>query len=281
MAHKEFPIVPSTLEFIDTSLYSWVDETLNIHTTTNKGWKKVSTIWVSAERAYQVKNDKDVRDSGGSLILPLITIERSTVVKDPNKKGVFWGNITRDDRGGSITFTKRLNHDKTSNFANMDAQEHEGQINFPRKNDKIVYQHISMPMPVYVDITYIISLRTEYQQQMNEMITPFVTKTGGINHFTMKPEGHFFEGFIQSDLSSENNVSNMTQEERKYETKIYIKVLGYLIGEGKNQETPKMVIHENAVEVKIPREYIIYGDINEYLSNQQDIAERMQNITDT
>ena len=66
-----------------------------------------------------------------------------------------------------------------------------------------------------------------------------------------------------------NNLAGLGEEERKYETKIDIKVLGYLLGEGKNQETPKMVITENAVEVKIPREKVILGDIDEHLTEQQ------------
>ena len=41
-------------------------------------------------------------------------------------------------------------------------------------NNKIVYESISIPMPVYVDVTYNLILRSEYQQQMNEMLTPFI-----------------------------------------------------------------------------------------------------------
>ena len=114
-----------------------------------------------------------------------------------------------------------------------------------------------------------ISLRTEYQQQMNELMTPFVTKTGAINYFVMRQNGHFYEGFIQGNFMAGNNLAGLGEEERKYETKIDIKVLGYLLGEGKNQETPKMVITENAVEVKIPREKVILGDIDEHLTEQQ------------
>ena len=52
----------------------------------------------------------------------------------------------------------------------------------------------------------------------------------------------------------------MTTEERRFETKIDIRVLGYLIGEGQNQETPKFSIRENAVEVRIPRERVVWDD---------------------
>ena len=45
-----------------------------------------------------------------------------------------------------------------------------------------------------------------------------------------------------------------------YQTKINIDVTGYLIGEGDNQKTPKVVIRENAVEMKMPRERILTQD---------------------
>ena len=46
----------------------------------------------------------------------------------------------------------------------------------------------------------------------------------------------------------------MDNQTRKFETSIDINVLGYLVGEGDNENRPKFSIRENAVEVKIPRE---------------------------
>ncbi len=85
--------MPSTLETIDKAFYDWVDDNLNVFSTTNEGWKKVPLIWVSAERSFQVKTDKDLRDDYGVLKLPLITIERKSIVKDPNRKGIYQANI--------------------------------------------------------------------------------------------------------------------------------------------------------------------------------------------
>jgi len=36
-----------------------------------------------------------------------------------------------------------------------------------------------------------------------------------------------------------------------------------LLGDGKNDEKPKIVKRENAVEVKLPRERVILGDISD------------------
>ena len=59
MADKEYEMMPSNLETIDQAFYRWVDERLNVFATTNRGWEKVPLLWVSAERAFQVKHDKE------------------------------------------------------------------------------------------------------------------------------------------------------------------------------------------------------------------------------
>jgi len=264
---KEMVLMPSTIETIDAAFYRWIDEELNIFSSTNKGWKKVPIIWVAAERAYQIKNNKDLRDDNGRLKLPLITVNRTSLIKDPSMKGVAWAHIPvqNDARGGAIVMARRINQNKTSNFANADANKAtRGQKNFPTKNKKIVYNTITSPVPTYVVANYDVIIRSEYQQQLNEMFTPFVVKTGQINNFFIKDSGHKFEGFIQGDFSLDNNVVNLGDEERIYRTTVNIKILGYLLGASKNEERPKITVRENAVEVRIPREHVIMGDIKEF-----------------
>ena len=90
---KEIPFMPSTLETVDFAIYHWLRDDLNLFTNTQEGFEKVPVIWASAERAFQVKRNNDFRDQDGTLVLPLITIERTNVVKDPTRKGKAWGNI--------------------------------------------------------------------------------------------------------------------------------------------------------------------------------------------
>ena len=87
------PFKPSTLETIDYAAYSWLKEQMDIFCTTNKGFKKVPVVWVAGERAWQVKNHKDLRDNDGALIFPIMTIQRDSFTKDLTKKGMFYGNI--------------------------------------------------------------------------------------------------------------------------------------------------------------------------------------------
>ena len=271
---REIPFMPSTIETIDFAVKDWVDG-LNIFTTTNEGFKKVPILWVSPERSFQMKHNKELHDKDETLKLPLITINRTSIIKDPNSKGSAWGNVppVRDYKGGSITISRRIQQEKTSNFANADSKRlntdsGHGQNNFLKKNKKIVYETVTIPMPVYVDVMYSITLRTEYQEQMNDLMTPFITMPGGINFVVVERDGHRFDSFVQQDFVLENNIDSMGEEERSYKTKVDLKVLGHLIGEGKNQEKPKIVIRENAVEVKIPRERVIYGDIPEHIDRR-------------
>ena len=272
---REIPFQPSTLETVDYAIYNWLNDELDLHTTTQDGFEKVPVIWASAERAFQVKRDDDLRDRDGALILPLITIERTDVAKDLTKKGAIWANIppVKDAQGGVYTVARRIKQDKTANFVNADAwRKNSGagtnQRTFPINSNKVVYETITMPIPVYLDITYSITIRTEYQEQMNDLVTPFMTRTGGVNYFLMEQDGHNYESFIQSEFAQDNNVSSMEAEYRKYETKVDIKTLGYVIGEGKNQEQPKIVDRENAVEIKFPREKVIMGDIPRHIDKR-------------
>ena len=259
---REISIMPSTLETIDRALFKWLDEELNIFSTTNKGWNKVPVIWAGSERAHQLKGDKDVRDSSGVLKLPMITVSRESVVKDPNSKGVAWAHIPNknDAKGGAITTARRIGQMKTANFKNAFSYREFKDYNFPTNKKLTVYETITMPTPTYINLMYDIKIRAQYQQQVNEILTPFIVKTGQIDNFFMEYDNHKFEGFIQGNFGQGNNIASMSDNERTYQTSISAKILGYLIGEGSNEERPKITIRENAVTLVQMRERTSLGE---------------------
>tara|TARA_Y100001970_G_scaffold276487_1_gene379249 strand:- start:1576 stop:2439 length:864 start_codon:yes stop_codon:yes gene_type:complete len=273
----QIPFMPSTIENIDTAFFEWIDEKMNIYTNTNSGWKKTPVLWLSAERSFQVKNDKKLRDSVGKLILPIITVNRTSIEKNMNFKGAYSATLPGfrqypgDFRDGVVTVARRIQQDKTRNFANKDFRNsikgkrgESSEYTGKRANKKIVWEKITMPQPSYVSIVYSIMLRSEYQQQMNTMLQPFLTYTGNINAFSFGKDGHRYEGFIQPSYADSGNRSNMAEDERKFERKIDIKVLGYLMGAGKNDPSPKIETYESQVEVRISKERVIVGDHREW-----------------
>ena len=262
---KELGMLASTLENIDYAITSWLKEDMDLRANTNEGFVGVPVLWQVPERAYQIKNEKELRDGSGALRLPLISIERTTITKDPARRGSFQANLYAPDksgRSGRLVIARKIVQDKTRNFAVAPATRDlktggTQQLYYPRVNKKVVIKSLSIPIPVYVNIEYKITIKSEYQQQMNEMVAPFVARTGQANAFTMTRNGHLYQAFIDQSFAQNNNVDNLDEEMRMYSTDVTIRVLGYLIGEGDNDDRPIVRIHENVVEITFPNEGVV------------------------
>lgn len=260
----KFPLDPSKIENIDLAVYKWLDENMNLYATTNRGWTKTPVIWVSGERSFQIKSKKELRQNDGNFILPIITVKRTGINKDLKVKGIFPGNVVPNLFKDDYILVKQINQDKSTNFANADTQRKIGQPNMKRENKKVVYGFRSINFPVQAIFEYEIELRTEYQQQMNELTQPFLVFTGAGNYFVIENEGHRFEVNIDPAYAIEHNGDKLEQEERMFKTKIKLNVVGHLVNSGANENDTNIIYRENAVEVKIPREYVIVNDSDVY-----------------
>ena len=280
---KEIVFMPSTVETIDQAIFNYIDEGLDLHSNTNKGWKKTPVIWVATERSHQIKNSRDFRNNEGVFKLPLITVERTSMTKDPSFRGTFQAHMPDFGKGYhkvrrvNVPAARRINQSKTSNFKNAWSARQRGNINntnvghgqqnFPSSKtskSRVVYETIYQPIPIWVQTMYSIKIRAEYVQQMNDLISPFATLGSSINYFVIDRNGHRYEVFLNESISQQNNISNIGVDERIYKTDINFEVLGYIIGENPNGDRPKVIKRENAVEVKVGREQVIFGDIPEY-----------------
>jgi hypothetical protein len=258
---EDIGMLGSSIESIDYAITSWLKNDLDLSARTNEGFTKIPVLWQAPERAYQIKHEKSLRDDGGALKLPIVSITRTSITKDPTRKGSFQANLyshNKDGRTGRIVIAKKIVQDKTRNFAVAASMRkivgEPGQAYYPRVNQKVVIQSLSIPIPVYVNLEYKIILKSEYQEQMNSLVAPFIARTGQINAFTLKRNGHLYEAFINQDFAQTNNVDDLQEDMRMYTTEIGIRVLGYLIGEGVNDDRPIVRLDENTVEVTFPRE---------------------------
>jgi hypothetical protein len=255
-------IEPSKIETVDFALFEWMDKTMDIHATTNKGFGKVPVVWVSGERSFQIKSRKELRDSEGSLIFPAISVERTTINKNPTRRGSLQAFLPPINKYNNfnIHVHSQVKQTKSSDYAATNSKKSFGQQNFPFDNPNVVYDNYYIKAPTYVDMSYLITLRTEYQQQMNEVLQPFIVKTGNINSFVIEKDGHRYEAFIQPDYAPQNNVATLNNEERIYQTQITVNVLAYLYGSGPNDDEPKVFKQEGPAKIKIGGEKTILGD---------------------
>lgn len=258
--NKEFKIDltnTSNIENVDYAFYDWVNKELNLFCNTKNGLEKTPVLWVTPERSFQIKNNKELRDANGAITLPLITVERTNIQQSQKDSAVYYNNTSPNNNRQIIS--RRINQKKTSEFANADYQKQYGLVQFarPKKNQKIVYEFKNMLLPIYATFTYNVNIFTQFQQQMNELLQPFITRNGSKKYFLIERDGYSYECFIEPNFDTKNNINSMEEEERRFLSTITVKVLANLLSDGQNEKEPIIKVFENAVELKIPRESII------------------------
>jgi hypothetical protein len=264
------PIRPSTLETIDYAIFSYIKKSLNIHVDTNEGYKRVPVIFQTQERPVMVKDSPEIRDAGygahDSLIYPLISIQRSSVNKDVSRRGKYYSPLPQNADGttGRIEIARTVNQLKTRDRSNADSVRRSAsktdlnKKTFPRESSRIVYDVYSIPAPVYLDIGYQISMRSEYIQQMNQMSSHFMITGGPRNYFIVEHEGHRYEAFVQADFTQENNAASLGTDERLFTSNVTVQVLGYILDQEKIESAIK--ITQSPAEIIIGRERAVLAD---------------------
>ena len=272
--HTEYSLRPSSLEDIDRALFKFVDGELNIHCTTHDGFKKVPVIFASPERAFSLKDDLTLRENGRTLEFPLISIVRSTLVNSPTNKGRYGVFVPPYydfyKRSGVVPIARRVKQDKTRDRAAATATRKHNQSTFPLENDEVVYETLYAPMPAYVEVTYEIRMKTEYRQQMNEIMAAMMGKFSTPVAFKVQHEGNVYEAFGDETFSADDNSGGVETDERFFKSSTTITVLGYILGGDKNEEVPIITKRESAVDVTVGRERAIFGDVPEFHVNRDD-----------
>ena len=264
-----YPLRPSTLETIDEALFKYINEELNISCTTNEGFQKVPVIFAGAERAFQIKHDVTLREGGNTLKYPLISIAKNSINQNPANKGRYGSYIPpyflSSVKPSSIEIARVVNQDKTKNFTNADSirksatKQNPIRQTFPGEDDVAVYNTLEVPMPAFLEVAYSVSLVTNYQQQLNEMLSPFMSNHSTPAVFSIFNDKNRYEAFIDPNYNVENLASGLNTDERVFRASVNMTVLGHIIGADVNQETPNVVVRESAAKIRIQRERVVVG----------------------
>lgn len=263
---QDNPTPVSTFETIDMAMFTWLNETLDVHATTNEGIKKVPVVWFTRERAFQIKEERDNRDNNGFLDFPQIQLSRTTMTLTTKAESPLPGIFRKgmDYKNNQFGFWRKVQQDKTKNFANAKSQRIYGQPNYKFNNNEIVYEWVFTPYPSYYDITYEVSMKSIYIQQINEMMAPLqriiVPYNAGV--FMLRYGGFKYEAFVDKAMNFTTNSPDIGETEKIYESKFTVKVLGFTTTSDANQTTPNTVYRETPAKVRINRERTILGDIN-------------------
>jgi len=259
----------STIETIDNALLNWV-RGLNLHVQKAEKFVNVEVLWESAERSFQYKNDKDLRDRNKTLIYPKIYVKRDSIKQQPDKMKGFVGNQINefDYQGGALVVSKKINQKQTSKFQNAHSKLWNGQKNSRKNSTKVVYDYRVIPMPTYVQVDYTLTLKTSFQQHMNSLLQPFITTGGNLNYFLIQSDTKlYYEAFMAESFETE--FDQKEENERIFTTLVKIEVLGYLIGNEVNETKKRLATRQNAVDAKVVKgERVVYPN-EKYVINKE------------
>tara|TARA_B100000287_G_C20542100_1_gene745087 strand:- start:169 stop:1050 length:882 start_codon:yes stop_codon:yes gene_type:complete len=277
---SSYTLAGSTIEDIDYALYNFINDDLNIFVDTNEGFEKVPVLYSISERAYQIKNDPNLRPNGRTLKYPLITINKTSVVQDPANKGRYGVHTYPIQdyymRGGAIPIARQVQQSSTQKFANANAiRKSDGGQNterqtFPGNNENIVYETLFVPQPSYVEMTYNIDVVAEYQQQMNQILTAFHTRAGRRAVFNIRHELNSYEAMFDSGINIDFKSDGIDLTERIFSSTVVIKVLGYLIGDKDNSNVPIIAKHQSPAKIRFSREKSTLGEQPDFHPNRKD-----------
>lgn len=258
---QTYKIQNSSLETIDEAVYNWI-KNKNLEVETAQGFVNVPIFWQSAERSFQVKNTDGLRDENNAIIMPIIYINNVSHKKNPQFRTAYYANLypQPDEKGGTVTYTKVIQQDKTSNFKQADI--HRLGPNFVRrKNKKTVYQVISAPIPISLESMYKITIKTDKYQHINT-IKSSIIKDGYNNEvFIIKSNNdNRYEAWLSDYPTKVDDFFD--EKERIFEMNLDLKVLGYIYTAEKNEPQPEATIRENIVDIKIPRERSSLSEVN-------------------
>jgi len=200
------------LKDIDSSIMYYLENVIKPTVTQNDRQISVPIIYGSPERWKSMQADGFYRDKNGKTMVPLVMFKRDSFTKNNTLGNKLDGNRVQNVQYFETQYSKRNVYD---NFGILQNQK-------PQK------EYILGIIPDYIDITYSLSIFTDYVEQANE-ITEAIEFAA--RSYWGDPERFMFRADIQTfntPVLLENG------SDRANRTTMNVLVNGYIIPKGIN-----------------------------------------------
>lgn len=236
------------LEDIDRSFHKAINDVVDSHVRTNKGWKKVKVLFSTKERWAAIRNNTGVRDANGRLILPLITVTRTNHQRSDS---FIYSGLNE------VTIAKRLHKHSIYNKKSFEWDERNTQNkNFAsRHKNTPLYEYITFPNAATLEVTYDVSFWTDYMQQNNTMYEQTINKFGYANEamfHIFTDSGFHFPAKLES-TNNESNLEEFSEDEKVIKHTLSYTVFPYLIDSEKikrSRSVIEVVLEDKIVSAK-------------------------------
>ncbi len=256
----DFYIPPCTIEDVEYALFELFNEKIGYWLTVNKESKKVPVIFATGERFALLNRNKPVRDRNGALILPVITIRRTSIEqtsKDLTGRGI-------NQHTGDLVIKRRLSPNDPSyqqliNKLNIQNQSNIALSTITNDPDPIgnresigglkdephvvdggwlrpdfsnnIFEFITIPQPQFFTGVYEVSFWVQYIQHMNYLIERTMNSylPQGRSFKLETKKGYWFVANFPDVIPSGDNFEDFTGNERIIKTTFTVRVPAYLV----------------------------------------------------
>jgi len=224
------------LRDIDQSVVNWFNKDFPLMIDGHK----VNVMYATAERWARMQKEKGYRDESGILILPLISVRRTT--PDNNAE-----RYVPDSDETNITLTKRIATTPISNNDPQPAIINNTQIDpfYQNVKDKAIYEVMQIPFPSFVNLDYEVTVWTSYMTHQN-IEQENIYREWKSGRTWVKVNGFYFFAQLKG-VSDQSNLEDFSDKEKIIRYNFKLMVQAYLI----NQKNIKTFRTSTNVIVKV------------------------------
>ncbi|MAG25289.1 hypothetical protein CMI47_06885 [Candidatus Pacearchaeota archaeon] len=218
---EDFSIPSVGIEDADRALFHLFDKQLSFEIEVDNQATRVPVVFSTGERFALTRRNQPIRDKNNAIILPIISIKRSSISHDSSQSGygtpishkdqqsyIIKRRLSKNDRDYQNIINKmgllnQKNVASKSNFENITSFPHSGSIEGrvasrrSKSNSSIVnssgdllaenigdniFEVITIPYPTFVTLEYDITFWTQYMTQMNQIIESMMARFTGQGH---------------------------------------------------------------------------------------------------
>lgn len=256
-------IPPVGIEDVDVALFKLFDNEIKLQVGgNNSDFKKVPVIFATGEKWAILKKKRALRDKNNSLILPLLTIARTSVIQDfstdisgrginqQTGEIVIKRRLDGSDRGyqnlinryllenqKNVATNPRLGHDENQLLTDRvvgqnanDPMTKDGAWLADSKTNN-VFETIVIPSPQFCSLNYDVTMWTQYTQHMNQLLEQVIASflPQGNAWKLDTPKGYWFIAIVEGNsYDPDNNFDQLGKEERLIKYTFKIKVNAYI-----------------------------------------------------
>ena len=260
----DFTIPSCTIEDVDRALFTLFDKDIDLFYKQDGSVERVPVVFATGERFAILARNKPLRDKNDTLILPLISIARTTIQKDMSRG-------TSTNQTAPVTIKRRLSEEdpiyqrivNKEALKNQDDRAHNshkigtlpgmgtepgrlatrrggsptnvdyrtGRI-LSRKGSNNIYEIFELPNVRYYTAVYDVTIWTQYTQQMNDLLMSFINSSHTNSKISFRIEtdkGYYFVAYLDGDFSPASNFEEFTDAERIVRYSFSMSVPAYIL----------------------------------------------------